>query len=162
MVYLAPSYDTLSAADFAELFMSEIFRRHGLPESIVSDRDTRFTSEFWSEICRHLVIKQNMSTAFHFQTDGHTERTNRTLEEMLRHYVSPSQYDWDLKLPCAEFALNNAIKAATGTTPFLLNHGRHLRAPAAIAMDTAIPAANEFVGKVNEAISRPKDCLKSA
>ena len=162
MVHLAPSFDTLSAAAFAELFMSEIFRRHGLPESIVSDRDTRFTSEFGCEICRHLGIKQNMSTAFHPQTDGQTERTNRTLEEMLRHYVSLSQDDWDLKLPCAEFALNNAIKAATGSTPFFLNHGRHPRAPAAIAMDTAVPAANEFVGKVNEAISRAKDCLRSA
>lgn len=162
MVHFAPSYDAIDAAGFAELFLSEVFRRHGLPESIVSDRDPRFTSAFFSEICRHLAIKQNMSTAFHPQTDGQTERTNRTLEEMLRHYVSPSQDDWDLKLPCAEFAINNAIKAATGHTPFYLNHGRHPRAPAAVAMDTAVPAANEFVENLNKAIARARDCLAAA
>jgi hypothetical protein len=76
------------------------------------------------------------STAFHLQTDGQTERTNRTLEEMLRPYVSPSQDGWDLKLPCAEFAVNNATTAATGFSPFYLNYGRHPRGPATGVMDT--------------------------
>ena len=162
MVHLAASHDTLGAAGFADLFLSEIFRRHGLPESFVTDRDTRFTSAFFTEICKHLGIKQKMSTAFHPQTDGQTERVNRTLEEMLRHYVSPTQDDWDLRLPCAEFAINNAFKAATGYTPFYLNYGRHPRALAAVTMNTAIPAANEFVGGLQEAISRTKDCLNAS
>lgn len=162
MAHLAPSYDTLSAAGFADLFLTEVFRRHGLPESIVSDRDSRFKSAFFSTICSHLGISQNMSSAFHAETDGQTERTNRTLEDMLRHYVGPSQDDWDLRLPCAEFAINNAVKAATGHTPFYLNHGRHPRSPAAVAMDTPHPAANEFVGNLNEAMSRAKDCLAAA
>jgi len=95
MVHFAPSRDTVSALEFADLFMTEIYRRHGLPENFVSDRDPRFTSEFFTAICQHLGIKQAMSTAFHPQTDGQTERTNITLEEMFRHYVSPSQDDWD-------------------------------------------------------------------
>jgi transposase InsO family protein len=102
MVHFAPSKDTIGALEFADLFVTEIFRRHGLPENFVSDRDPRFTSNFFSAICKHLGIKQAMSTAFHPQTDGQTERANRTLEEMLRHYVGPSQDDWDL---------NNATKA---------------------------------------------------
>jgi hypothetical protein len=65
MVHFAPSRDTISALEFADLFMTEIFRRHGLPESFVSDRDPRFTSHFFTAICRHLGIKQAMSTAFH-------------------------------------------------------------------------------------------------
>jgi hypothetical protein len=103
-----------------------------------------------------------MSTAFHPQTDGQTERVNRTLQEMLRHYVSPSQDDWDLKLPCAEFAVNNALKAATGFTPFYLNYGRHLRSPSAVIMDTNLPAANEFVEGLNKSLARAKDSLHAA
>ena len=162
MVHFAPCHDTMTAADFAELFISEIFRRHGLPETIVSDRDTKFTSAFFVEICRHLGIKQSMSTAYHAQTDGQTERTNRTLEEMLRHYISPTQDDWDLRLPCAEFAVNNAVKAATGYTPFYLNYGRHPRSPSAVQMQTNIPAANELVGSLSEALTRARDCLTAA
>ena len=162
MVHFVPSHDGIGTREYAELFMREIFRRHGLPESIVSDRDPRFTSAFFKEICRQLGIKQSMSTAFHPQSDGQTERTNRTLEEMLRHYVDPTQDDWDLKLPCAEFAVNNAFKEATGHTPFYLNHGRHPRGPATAAIDCKVPAAHEFAGKVNVAITRAKDCLKAA
>jgi transposase InsO family protein len=162
MVHFAPSTDTISATGFADLFMSEIFRKHGLPESFVSDRDPRFTSHFFTAICQNLGIKQAMSTAFHPQTDGQTERANRTLEEMLRHYVSPNQDDWDLKLPCAEFAVNNAVKQATGFSPFYLNYGRHPRGPVTVSMDTNIPAANEFVTGLNKAISQAKDSLISA
>jgi hypothetical protein len=102
-----------------------------------------------------------MSTAFHPQPDGQTERTNRILEEMLRHYVSPSQDDWDLKLPCAEFAVNNATKAATGFSPFYLNYGRHPRGPATGVMDTHLPA-NEFANGLNKAIALARDSLTSA
>ena len=162
MVHFAPTNESIGAQGYAELFMNEIFRRHGLPETIVSDRDTRFTSAFFKEICSQLGIKQNMSTAFHPQSDGLTERNNRTLEEMLRHYVDPTQDDWDLKLPCAEFAVNNSHKESTGDTPFYLNHGRHPRGPATAAVDSIMPAAKEFAGKVNVAVSRAKDCLQAA
>ena len=100
-----------------------------------------------------------MSSAFHAETDGQTDRVKRTLEDMLRHYVGPSQDDWDLRLPCAEFALKNAVKAATVHTPFYLNHGRHPRSPAGLTMDTAHRAAIEVVENLNEAMSRAKDCL---
>jgi len=103
-----------------------------------------------------------MSTAFHPQTDGQTERTNRTLEEMLRHYVGPSQDDWDLKLPCAEFAVNNSMKAATGYTPSFLNYGRHPWGSATAVMDTHAPAVKEFVNGMHKAVSTAKDSLAAA
>ena len=99
---------------------------------------------------------------YHPRTDGQTERTNRTLGEMLRHFVSPSQDDWDLKLACAEYAVNNALKSATGYTPFQLNYGRHPRGPATVEVTSEYPAASEFVEKVNVAISPARDCLISA
>ena len=76
--------------------------------SLFSDRDGRFTSGFMREVCRLLNIKQAMSTAYHPQSDGQTERANRVLEEMLRQYVSPNHDDWDEHLDMAEFAINDA------------------------------------------------------
>ena len=80
MVHICPTTTEVSAKGWAECFTREVVRLHGLPKSIVSDRDPRFTSTFWSEVCTLLGIKQNMSTSFHPQTDGQTERANRTLE----------------------------------------------------------------------------------
>lgn len=81
---------------------------------------------------------------------------------MLRHYVGPSQDDWDLKFPCAEFAINNATKAATGYSPFFLNYGRHPRGPATAVVDTHLPAVKEFVTSMHKAISTARDSLVSA
>lgn len=162
MAIFCACHDTDNAEQFAQIFVDQIFRRFGLPEDFVSDRDTRFTSKFMREVCKQLCITQSMSTAHHPQTDGQTERTNRTLAEMLRHFVNPSQNDWDLKLPCAEFAYNNARKAATGYTPFELNYGRHPRSPSTVEVNSLVPEASEFVEKVNDAISRARGCLQSA
>ena len=91
-----------------------------------------------------------------------TERSNRALEGMLRHYVSTSQNDWDLKLPCAGFAVSNSLKAATGFTAVYLNHGQNSRSPASVAKNTSMPSAKEFDEKLNMAISRARDCFKTA
>ena len=101
MVRLVPIRRTsIDAEVYAHVFVREIFAKHGLSASIVSDRDPRFTSEFFQQLCRLLDIKQRMSTAFHPQIDGQTDRMNRTLEEMLRSFVRPSLNDWDIHLPC--------------------------------------------------------------
>jgi hypothetical protein len=84
-----------TAQDLAMIFLREIVRHHGIPLSIVSDRDPKLTSSFWKEVCTLLQVQQRMSTAMHPQTDGQTERMNRTLEEMLRHYTSFHADDWN-------------------------------------------------------------------
>ena len=106
--------------------------------------------------------KQCLSSARRPQSDGQTERTNRTLEDMLRHFVSPSHDDWDLRLPCCEFAINNAWNAATDSTPFFLNTGAHPRSPVNVNVVCKLPAVNSFVGKINAAIAHAKDSLKYA
>ena len=103
-----------------------------------------------------------MSSARRPQSDGQTERTNRTLEDMLSHFVSPSLDDWDLRLPCCAFAINNAWNAATDSTPFFLNTGAHPRSPVNVNVVCKLPAVNSFVGKINAAIARAKDSLKNA
>lgn len=163
-VHLAPCNDSLTAEQFADLFVKTIFCQHGLPMDIVSDRDTRFTSGFWSQVCKILGIKQNMSTAFHPQTDGQTERVNRTLEEVLRAYVSSNHADWDQCLPLAEFAINNSVHASTGTTPFLMDTGQTPLTPNMVALARADPksAAFPFVGRWRETVKAVKHNLHNA
>jgi len=93
-----------TAADLAVIFAREIWKYHGLPTDIVSDRDSRFTSETWKEFLRLSGIRPRMSTAFHLQTDGQTERLNQMIEAYLRAFVSKEQDDWVCLLPMAEFA----------------------------------------------------------
>ena len=90
MVHLAPCRDDTTAEQFADMFIHHVFRSHGLPAQIVSDRDARFTSKFWRALMERLGVSQAMSSAFHPQTDGNTERVNRVLEDMLRHFVDPT------------------------------------------------------------------------
>ena len=120
MVHFAPCWNTLGAQEFAQLFVQEIFAKHGIPWEIISDRGTQFTSNFFREVSQLLGVKQCLSSTCHPQSDGQTERANRTLEHKLRHFVRPSQDDWDMKLPCCEFAINNAWRQTTGSTPFFL------------------------------------------
>ena len=127
MVHYEPVKVTIDAPGLAEVIIDVVVRHHGLPDSIVSDRGSVFTSKFWSSLCYFLGIKRRLSTAFHPQTDGQTERQNSTMEAYLRAFVNYEQNDWAKLLPMAEFAYNNAKNASTGYTPFELNCGFHPR-----------------------------------
>ena len=102
MTHLVACKTAISSKEFADLFLKEVFAKHGCPQDLVSDRDPRFTYDFFREVCQQLRIKQNMSTAYHPQSDGQTERMNRVVEDMLRAFVHPSQMDWDLCLPLCD------------------------------------------------------------
>ena len=162
MVHFAATKTSVSAEEVAQMFRHEVFRLHGLPSELVSDRDPRFTSKFWVKLSELLGTKLKMSTAFHPQTDGQTERANRVLEDMLRHYVSPVQDDWDEHLDCAEFAVNNAWQESTQNTPFFLNSGQHPRTPLGGGARTQAPAANDFVNRLEKSLSIAKLSLKAA
>ena len=127
MIYYEPVKVTIVTLGLAEIILEVVVWHYGLPDSIVSDRDLLFTSKFWSSLCYFLGIKRRLSTAFHPQTDGQTERQNSTMEAYLRVFVNFEQNDWARLLPMAEFAYNNAKNASTGHTPFELNCGYHPR-----------------------------------
>ena len=93
MVHLAPTFNTVTAEDLANIFMRTVFRHHGMPRVLVSDRDSKFTSDFWQAFFKRLGTKLSLSTAYHPQTDGQTERANRTVEDMLRAYIPPHHDD---------------------------------------------------------------------
>ena len=128
MVHLIPSRINYNASQLAELVFEHIYKFHGLPQNIISDRDVLFTSTFWSRLHRLLGTKLRMSSAYHPQSDGSTERANRTVTQMLRQCIQPDQRDWVSKLPAIEFAINSARSESTGYAPFLLNFGRMPRA----------------------------------
>lgn len=162
MVHLVPTVTAVGAEEFARLFVRNVWRLHGVPKEIVSDRDPRFTSAFWREVCRLLGTKQSMSTAFHPQSNGQTERTNSTLEAMLRHYVSREQGDWDEFLDCAEFAINNSWQESVQNTPFRLNYGQDPLTPLTAQLGDKVPAADVLVGKLHELVAVAKDCMSRA
>ena len=103
-----------------------------------------------------------MSTAYHPQTDGQTERANRVLEEMLRHYVSPTHTDWDEHLDMAEFAINDAWQESVKETPFMLNYGQHPLNFLSVQTHSQVPAAASFTEDMQLGRERAVECLKRA
>ena len=118
-----------SLEKLAKLYVDEIVRLHGVPVSIVSDRDPQFTSRFWPSLQNALGTKLHFSTGFHPQTDGQFERTIQTLEDMLRARVLEFRGSWDTHLPLMEFAYNNSYQASIGMAPYEALYGRKCRTP---------------------------------
>lgn len=167
MVHFAPTVTSVTPPQLAQLFFNTVFRYHGFPRSIVSDRDPRFTSLFWKSLTQLMGTKLAMSTANHPQTDGQTERANRTLEDLLRPYVNLRTDDWDDHLAAAEFAYNNAEQASTGFSPFYLNSGTNPVMPAALLLPvnadaTDNQAAVDFLKQWQEDIARAKENIYRA
>jgi hypothetical protein len=111
----------------AELYVLEIVKLRGVPISIVSDRDPWFTSRFWDRLQSAMGTKLNFSTTYHPQTDGQSERTIQTLEDMLRLCVLDFKGNWTCYLPLVEFAYNNSFQATIGMAPFEALYGRKCR-----------------------------------
>ncbi|MBW0557061.1 hypothetical protein O181_096776 [Austropuccinia psidii MF-1] len=125
MAIFIPTYGTITALDLAQIFISHVFSKHGLPVSIVSDRGSLFVSSFWTQLCQQLKISRDLLTAFQPKTDGQTERVNQILEQYLWMYVSYHQDDWYTWLPLAEFAYNNAENSSQKQLPFFTIYGRN-------------------------------------
>jgi hypothetical protein len=166
MVHFVPTKTTVTAPQLAEIFWNTVVRHHGLPSSLVSDRDPRFIGHFWRALWKCLGTQLTMSTAFHPQTDGQTERANRTLEEMIRPYVSFQQKDWDEHLVAAEIACNASKHASTGFTPFYLNGGREVSVPLDLAIEeartTRQPDAAARIRQLHQDLETAKEHLLKA
>jgi len=123
-IYL-PCRKDIDSPELARLFFQYVICQCGVPDNIVTDRGTQFTSRFWTQVCSHLSTDHQLSTAFHPQTDGQTERQNQTMEQYLRAFCNYEQDNWVELLPLAEFAYNNAINSSTRMTPFWANYHYH-------------------------------------
>jgi transposase InsO family protein len=118
---------TCDSKEVAQLYIEHIWKLHGLPKTIISDRGPQFVSEFWKHLTQRLKITALLSTAYHPETDGQTEIANSFLEQYLRSHVSYLQDDWAQWLPLAEFAINNATNESIKTSLFFANYGFHPR-----------------------------------
>jgi len=127
--HFIPMKTTNSASELVPLYMKEVLRLHGVPKSIVSDRDPKFVSNFWQSL--HSALGTNLlhSTAFHYQTDGQSKRTIQTLEDMLRACVLSWKGSWEDHLPLAEFAYNNSYQASIKMAPYEELYGRRCVSP---------------------------------
>ncbi|GJP82565.1 hypothetical protein CLOP_g12808, partial [Closterium sp. NIES-67] len=134
MAHFAPCRTTITAEDTAKLFISTVVRLHGLPSAIISDRDPKFTSDFWQETWAQYGTRLQFSFAYHPPTDGQTERTNQTMEQLIRTNC-PDPARWEEFLPMLEFSYNNAPSATTNPSPFFLNYGMDPIVPATTHID---------------------------
>ncbi|WVZ50601.1 LOW QUALITY PROTEIN: hypothetical protein U9M48_001841 [Paspalum notatum var. saurae] len=129
VAHFIPYRSTNSASDLAPIYVREIVRLHGVPKTIISDRDSKFNSKFWQSLQSALGTDVVLSTAFHPQTDGQSERTIQTLEDMLRSCVLSWHGSWEDHLPLVEFAYNNSYHASIKCAPFEALYGRKCRSP---------------------------------
>ena len=153
----------------AQTYVEEIVRLHGVPLSIVSDRDPRFVSGFWKSLHGALGTKLHFSTAFHPQTDGQSERTIQTLEDMLRACTLDFGGRWDTHLPLVEFAYNNSYQATIGMPPYEALYGRKCRSPLhwdevgekAVVGPELVLQSVEGVQKIRQRMKAAQDRYKS-
>jgi transposase InsO family protein len=119
--------ESLDVETVVDAFIKNVFKLHGLPDTIVSDRGSQFVSTFWKTLCTRLKIEARLSTAHHPETDGQTENANSIMEQYLRMYCSYLQDDWERWLSLAEFSANNTKNESTGVTPFYATYGQDPR-----------------------------------
>jgi hypothetical protein len=160
--HFVPTTSDISAEQLAQLFKDKIFYVHGMPLNIITDRGSVFTSQFTQELFKCIGTYSIKSTAYHPQTDGQTERVNRVLEDMLRHFIGPTHDDWDKHLSAAEFAYNNAYQESIRTSPFKITFGEDPVLPFSVLTHTKFPGVKAFVKKMQEDVQVARDNMKRA
>lgn len=151
--YFQPCRSTDGASELATNLVRRVVSQHGIPETVVSDRDPRITARYYAELSRLMGTQLNMSTAHHPQTDGQSEREIRTLITALRSFCNNHQDDWDDILPMLELGFNTAVQASTQRSPYELLYGQQPRTPLDVALDpllSRVPAAKERADRLRE------------
>ena len=173
MAHFLPCKSNITGPQVAELFVNRVWVLHGLPNSIVTDRGPNFVNEWNAALLKLIGTKHWKTSAYHPESDGQTERTNRVLGEMLRHYVGQQYDDWDTYLPMVEFAHNNAHSSATGSTPFFIVYGKHPNTPMDLVVDRekdaeaqklreGFPSAAAFLERRTAVVKQARMAMESA
>ena len=157
----AAAHTSDGAVQLANTTLRTIIGPHGMPKSIVSDRDPRITARFWRELSRVLGSEVNLSTAHHPQSDGQSEREIQTLTTALRSYVNAMGNDWDDYLPAIELAFNSKQQASTGAAPFTLVYGTEARLPIDCMLDVARPASVPAAGERAQRMKQAMDAART-
>ena len=161
MIRLKATTINISSEGIAKIYRDEIWKIHGVPRTILSDREPQFASKFMKDFTKVLGTKRKLSMAYHPQTDGQTERINQEIGTFLRHYVNYKQDDWTEWLAMAEFAYNDKKHAATGKTPYELNFGRHPW-KGDLMVQTEIPRVKESTKNLQESWEHTAQAMEEA
>lgn len=161
-IHIAPTTKEVTSLGVARLFRDHVWRHHGLPDQIISDRGSQFVSSFTRELNHMLGIRTSLSTAFHPETDGQTERVNQEIEQYLRVFVNQRQDDWSEWLPLVEFAYNNRIHSSTRQTPFVLDTGQHPRMGVEPNRYSKVEAVDQFTSRIKSMTEEAQSALKQA
>ena len=162
---IVPCTKESSVADWAHMFKDHVHVHFGLPEHILSDRGTQFTGRFNQVLAERLGYKSKLTTAHAPWSDGQTERADRLIEDVLRHFVSADMLDWDKHLSSVQFAINNAWQETVQETPMFLNHGRHPKSPLTVLLpdkSALNPFADDFAAQMRALIARAKRSMFAA
>ena len=150
MFYFVAIIEKTMAEELARLFRDNMWKLHGLPESVISDRGPQFVARLTRELNKMLGIETKLFMAYHPETDGQIERTNQELEQYLRMYVNHRQNNWAEWLATAEFAFNNKVYMATKSSPFQINYGREPRIGFDIRKKEKNKKVEEFAKEMKE------------
>jgi len=162
MVHFIPTTEKMSAEGLARLFRDNVWKLHGLPKSIISDRGPQFIAGLMQELNEMLGIKSKLSTAFHPQTDGQMERVNQELKQYLRMFINHRQEQWPEWLGTAEFAYNNKAYSSTRTSPFKANYRQDPRMGFEGRKKGKYAGAEKFIKKMKEIQEEAKAVLGKA
>ncbi|GKC67222.1 putative reverse transcriptase domain-containing protein [Tanacetum coccineum] len=163
LAHFIPTRATDSMETLTRLYIKEIVSQHGVPISIISDYDSHFTSRFWQSLQNALRTQLDMSTAYHPETDGQSERTIQTLEDMLRACVIDFEKGWDKHLPLVEFSYNNNYHANIKVAPFEALYGRKCRSPVCWAeVEDVQLTGPKIIQETTEKIVQIRQCLQAA
>ena len=160
MMHFVATTEGTSAEGLARLFRDNVWKLHGLLESVVLDRGPQFVAELMKELNRMLGIKTKLSTAFHPQTDGQTERMNQELEQYLQLFIEHRQKDWPEWLAAAEFAVNNKVHTATKVLPFMANYRKELRMGGDVRRKGKVESATMFVERMKKVQEEAEAALR--
>ncbi|KAI1000096.1 hypothetical protein K3495_g8097 [Podosphaera aphanis] len=153
---------SITAEATADIFIRSVYRHHGLPIDIVSDRGTQRVNIFWKRVCEQLNSTRRLITAFHPQTDGSTERMNQELQHFIRVFCSYEQTNWKDLLPHAELAINNRSASSTKISPFFLTHGFHLEPIELVSEPTQSKDSDNSVARGERLVAKLKDAREFA
>eukprot|EP00253_Pinus_taeda_P012217 PITA_12217 len=161
--HFIPVQSTYKVVQIAHIFMQNVFKLHGLPKVIISDRDVKFTSAFWRTLFAELGTQLNFSTACHPQTDGQTERVNQVVEDMLRACVMMRPTQWEEYLHLVEFPYNNGYHSSTQLSPFEVLYGRKCHTPSSWGgPEDRLRLGLDMLKEMEDMVKKVRNNLKAA
>src|SRR5258706_8996936 len=157
-----PTHDSIDSLELAQLFLTHVFSKHGMPSHITSDRGSEFVSHFFQSLGKLLWMELHFTSGYHLEGDGQMERLNQVLEQYLWAYTNYQQDDWSSLLPLAEFAYNNATNEMTGVSPFFTNKGYHPSFTTEPNEQVSSPEAQCFISDLDDLHTELKQSITRA